>query len=410
MPSQLFMARQPILDRDKHIFAYEIFYRDNGDEAEANIVDARLATSSVLVNLLNQVGLQNSIGDSLAFINVGANILLTDILYSLPPKKFVFELSEDITITNQLKDAIKVLFDLGFRFALDNATCQSTYLNNFSQIMPYIEYIKIDTTMTDIEDFTANKELYKDKKFIAQKVEIPEVYEAYKEIGFDFFQGYFFAKPHLIQHNRIDPKHKGVIRIFNMLQTDTHMQEICDEFEKHNELTLQLLQFLNSTTMFSIKDSSSIGDIVRLVGKEKLLQWLLLIIYSKSGKEINSTKSPLSLLAQHRVDIMLGILKKADEALYEKTKDEARYVAMLSLLESVFNVPLAYLLENFEVEDSVENALLSHSGTSGRLLAIALSIEKQDYAATQVLLKSFGLNVDDLDDSMLESFIKASSS
>jgi len=406
MSPQLFMARQPILDTEKHVYAYEIFYRN--EDGNADFSDPRLATSSVLVNLLNQVGLQSSVGNAKAFVNVGANILLTDIVYSLPCDKFVFELNEDIKISHQLRDVIKALFDLGYHFALDNATCSEAFIQNFSQVMPYIEYVKFDTTMTDIEHLTNHLDLFKDKKLIAQKVEIPEVYEAYKEIGFHYFQGYFFAKPHLIQHNRIDPKHKGVIRIFNMLQTDAPMKQITDEFEKHNELTLQLLQFLNSTSMFNMKDSSSIADVINLVGKAKLLQWLLLIIYSKSGKDIKSTKSPLSLLAQHRVDIMLGILQKLGTDKYNRYVEEVRYIAMLSLLESVFNVPLAYILQSFEVDEEVESALLSHAGISGRLLAIALSIEKADFAATQILLKSFRLTVDDLDDAMLECFINVS--
>ena len=403
MSPQLFMARQPILDTLKHVYAYEIFYRN--DEGNADFSDPRLATSSVLVNLLNQVGLKSSVGNAKAFINIGANVLLTDIIYTLPSDKFVFELNEGMQVTNQIVEVIKTLHKLNYAFALDNASCNERFIKNFAKLLPYIEYVKFDTTMTDIEYLSNNLHLFEGKKLIAQKVEIPEVYEAYRDIGFHYFQGYFFAKPHIIQHNRIDPKHKGVIRIFNMLQTDAPMKQITDEFERHNELTLQLLQFLNSTSMFAMKDSSSIADIINLVGKAKLLQWLLLIIYSKSAKDIKTAKSPLSLLAQHRVDIMLGILKKLGSTTYEAHIEEVRYIAMLSLLESVFNMPLAYILQSFEVDESIESALLSHSGTGGRLLAIALSIEKADFAATQVLLKSFKLTVDDLDDAMLECFI-----
>ncbi len=406
MSPQLFMARQPILDAEKNVYAYEIFYRD--EEGHADFSDPRLATSSVLVNLLNQVGLKGSVGSAKAFINVGANILLTEIIFSLPCEKFVFELNENMLVTHQIREVIRNLHYLGYHFALDNANCTDSYVKNFAPIMAYIEYVKFDTTMTDMEFLGKKFEVYVGKKFIAQRVEIPEVFEAYKEIGFHYFQGYFFAKPSLIRHNRIDPKHKGVIQIFNMLQTDAPMKEITKEFEKDNELTLQLLQFLNSTSMFDMKEKSSIADIINLVGKPKLLQWLLLIIYSKSGKDTKSAKSPLSLLAQHRVEIMLGILKKLPHEEFQKYSEEVRYIAMLSLLESVFNVPLPYILESFGVDKEIESALLTHSGVSGRLLAIALSIEKADFAATQILLKTFELNVDDLDTAMLESFINVS--
>jgi len=396
MSNQLFMARQPILNADKELFAYELFYRN--DEGKSEIDDPREATSSVLVNVLNQIGLQGSVGEFKAFVNVGANILLTEILYSLPKDTFVFELSADIIITNKEHDAIKILHQQGYVFALDNIVFKDAYFENFSRIFPYITYAKFDTTHTDIELLEANIAIYQDMTLIAQRVEIPEVFEAYKELGFSYFQGYFFAAPHLIQQNRLDPKHLGVIRIFNLLQQDAPLPELCDEFEKHNELTLQLLQFLNSTSMFDIHGSHSIRDIIALVGKQRLLQWLLLIIYSKSGKDIKTSKSPLSLLVQNRIDIMLGLIDIINPLNKDEMKEQARFLALISLLETVFNVPTAYILEKFEVSEVIYAALTSHTGKLGRLFALSLSIERSDFAATQILLKSYKLNIDDIDD------------
>lgn len=390
------MARQPILNADQELFAYELFYRDNNGNSV--IEDPREATSSVLVNVLNQIGIQGSVGEFKAFVNVGANILLTEIIYTLPKDTFVFELSADIIINTNEHDAIKILHQEGYVFALDNIIFTEEYFDNFSKILPYITYAKFDTTHTDIELLEANLALYKEKVLIAQRVEIPEVFEAYKELGFNYFQGYFFAAPHLIQQNRLDPKHLGVIRIFNLLQNDAPLPELCDEFEKHNELTLQLLQFLNSSSMFDIHGSHSIRDIVALVGKQKLLQWLLLIIYSKSGKDIKTAKSPLSLMVQNRVDIMLGLIEKINPLNKDKLKEEARFLALISLLETVFNVPTVYIMDQFKVNDALYEALTSHTGKLGRLFALTLSIERSDFAATQILLKSFKLNIDDIDD------------
>lgn len=396
MSNQLFMARQPILNANQELFAYELFYRDH--EGNGVIDDPREATSSVLVNVLNQVGIQGSVGDFKAFVNVGANILLTEIIYTLPKDIFVFELSADIIINNKEHDAIKMLHQEGYVFALDNIVFTDEYFDNFSKILPFVTYAKFDTTHTDIELLEANIALYENKILIAQKVEIPEVFEAYKELGFNYFQGYFFAAPHLIQQNRLDPKHLGVIRIFNLLQNDAPLPELCDEFEKHNELTLQLLQFLNSSSMFDIHGTQSIRDIIALVGKQKLLQWLLLIIYSKSGKDIKTAKSPLSLLVQNRIDVMLGLIEKINPLNKAQMIEEARFLALISLLETVFNVPTVYIMEKFEVNEALYEALTSHTGKLGKLFALTLSIERSDFAATQILLKSYKLNIDDIDD------------
>lgn len=394
MSEQLFMARQPILDIEKETVGYELFFR--AEEGSTHIDNPRYATSSVLVNLLNQIGIHKGVGDSKAFINISADIILTDILYTLPNEIFVFELNEHTVITFQLVSAIAKLHASGYEFALDNVSLDEEYLANFARIFPYISYAKFDTTMTDIERLEANIETYKKFYLIAQKVEFYEVYETYRDLGFSFFQGYFFAKPHLIQQSRIDPKHLGVIRIFNMLQRETPLDEVANVFQNHNELSMQLLQYANSTELLKGKDTSSIREVIETMGQYRLTQWLLMIIYSKSGKYVSHEKSIHSITIQRRIDLMLDLLKLIDPHRFDELEEQVRFLAFMSLLEATFNVPLSSVLENFQVPAILKEALLTNTGLLGRLFALALSIERADYAATQVLLRTFMLTSDDV--------------
>lgn len=394
MSEQLFMARQPILDADKETIGYELFFR--GEEGSTLIDTPRSATSSVLVNLLNQVGLHKGVGDSKAFININADIILTDIIYTLPRDVFVFELNEHIVITFQLISAITKLHASGYEFALDNVSLDEEYLANFGRIFAYVTYAKFDTTMTDIERLESEIDTFRQFQLIAQKVEFHEVFETYRELGFTLFQGHFFARPHLIQQNRIDPKHLGVIRLFNMLQRETPLDEIANVFQNHNELSMQLLQYANSTGILRHKDTSSIREVIEIMGQYRLTQWLLMIIYSKSGKYIKHEKSIHSITIQRRIDLMLDLLELIDPNRYQELEEQVRFLAFMSLLEATFNVPLASVLENFQVSATLKEALLSNTGVLGRLFALALSIERADYAATQVLLRTFMLTSDDV--------------
>lgn len=394
MSDQLFMARQPILDAKRETIGYELFYR--GEEGNNEMGNPRFSTSSVLVNLLNQVGIHKGVGNSKAFINISADIILTDILYTLPKEIFVFELSEHTIVTFQLVSAIIKLHGLGYEFALDNVSLDEEYLNNFGRIFPYMTYAKFDTTMTDIELLESNIQIYRRFRLIAQKVEFHELYETYRDLGFDLFQGYFFAKPHLIQQSRIDPKHLGVIKIFNMLQRETPLQEVANVFQNHNELSMQLLQYANSTDMLKGRETSSIHEIIDVMGHYRLTQWLLLIIYSKSGRYIDHKKSIHSTTIQRRIDLMLDLLRMIDPPRYDALEGQVRFLAFMSLLEATFNMPLSSVLDNFHVADTIKEALLTNTGVLGRLYALALSIERADYAATQVLLRTFQLTSDDV--------------
>lgn len=401
MSDKLKMARQPIVDLNNTTIGYEFFYRD--DQGGSGFTDPRFATSSVLVNILNQVGVDNSIGEAKAFINISGDILLTDILYNLPKDHFVFELAADIHMGKKEVANLQQLHERGYIFALDNARFDVNYMGNFGPVMSYISYVKFDTVQTDIEMLQSNLSLFDGKVLIAQKIEFQEVFDAYKELGFQYFQGYFIAEIHNMEQNRLDPKHLGVIRLFNMLQSDYQIDDISREFEHHNELTLQLLQYVKSIPQFDLSGSPSIKEIITRVGVEKLKMWLMLIIYSRSSKNIGSTKSQYSVMVQNRIDTMLGILPKLNIEQSDKLQEQARLVALLSLLDIVFDVEIEKTLKAFDLDDDVEGALIGREGVLSNLLDIAIAIENRNFATMQELLAKHGLTVEDIEDILNKS-------
>lgn len=394
MSNFMYIAKQPIYGKDKHVFGYELFYR-SAEDAFFMPEDKRVATATVLSNALNQTGLSSLVGSSMTFVNIDSKILLTDILYNLPKERFIFELNEDIQINKKEYECIKELHREGYVFALDNVSCDETYLQNFSRTLPYVDYLKFDTTVTDYELLEGHLSEYAGKKLIAHKIESKWVYDTYQNLGFDYYQGFYLSEPELIKKNRLDPHHMGVNRLFNLLQSSNSMQEICDEFEQHNEIILQLLQFINSGGFHYNTPAHSICDILTAVGKKQLSHWLMLIVYAKSGHSDNTDINPTSIVVQTRIDLMLGILKRMGEE-NKETIARARFIALLSLLETVFEVPLAYVLRELGVEDIIKDALLANTGELGKLYALTLSLENSHQETAEKLLCAFGLEAEDV--------------
>lgn len=389
----LYIAKQAIFGRDKHVFGYELYYRN--DDPEMTLPEHRLATASVLVNSLNQMGLQTLVGSSKAFINVDAKILLTDIIYTIPKERFVLELNEDIRINQKEYECIKALHKEGYCFALDNVSFNKSYLDNVKRVLPYVDYIKIDTTRTDFGLLTENLHFCENKKLIAQKIESDFIYDAYYDLGFDYFQGFYLAHPELIKKNRVDPHHLGVIRLFNLLQDTVSMQSICTEFEQQNEIVLQLLQFVHSGGFHFDEIPKNICALLERIGKKALLQWLMLIVYAKSGRTGDNNTNPSSILVQKRIDLMLGILKHMGKEEKELI-DRARFTALLSLLETVFEMPLELILQELEIEDVIKDALLDQTGELGKLYSLTLALEKADSEKAKRLLIAYGLKSEDI--------------
>ena len=392
MSNFLYIAKQPIFDIDQHIFGYELYYRN--DNQAMTLPEKRLATASVLVNALNQMGLHTLVGDALAFVNIDAKILLTDIIYTIPKERFVLELNEDIVINQKEYECIKALHKEGYKFALDNLEFTEEHLANIARVTPHVDYIKIDTIATDFELLKEKIGMFKGKKLMAQKIESIFVHSAYKEIGFDYFQGFYLGEPELIKKNRIDPHHLGVIRLFNLLQGSVTMREICGEFEQHNEIMLQLLQFVNSGGFAFETTPKSVCDVLDFIGKKPLMQWLMLIVYAKAGRTGDADINPTSILVQNRIDLMLGVLQRMGKD-SEENFTQARFVSLLSLLETVFEMPLTVILDELDAEDVIKNALLSKEGDLGKLYALVLALEKSDKETSEKLLLAYGLPAED---------------
>lgn len=396
MSDYIYLARQPIFDKAREIFAYELFYRNEAGDSTAD--NPRFATSTVLVNLLNQIGTQRCVGDKKAFVNIDATILLTDIISSLPKDLFIFEVSEQMVITNRESEAIAHLHRNGYTFALDNVCLKPESMENFSKLIPYMSYAKFDATRTDVELLASQIDLYKSLTLIVQKVEFSEMVEAYEALGFSYFQGNFFAQPVILEQQGISPKHLGVIRLYNMLQNEEPVAAIAEEFHKHNELSMQLLQFINSADVTKGRSTSSIREAIEAVGIKRLQLWLLLIIYSKSGKYIENDKSPFSLQIQKRIDIMLALLPRIGMPSDSNTLEQIRFIAFLSLIEEAFGMPLASVMSIMETTEAIEDAVLNRQGELGRLLGLAEEIETSHIRSIRTYLKHFGLTIDDISD------------
>jgi EAL and modified HD-GYP domain-containing signal transduction protein len=187
-----------------------------------------------------------------------------------------------------------------------------------------------------------------------------------------------------------------VMELFTLLQDDAPMEEVCDSFKYQSILALQLFQFLRSAHPEYIEGAMSIKDIIERFGKSALMQWLLLIIYSKSGTRAIDEKNSHAVFAQNRIDRMVSLLEKCTPYPTEHQLEEIQLIAMLSLLEGLMNAPMESLLQTLHPNREIEDALITHTGILGRIYAASLKLEKGDVNSASLLLKSYGITPEEI--------------
>ncbi|MEN9864718.1 MAG: hypothetical protein RL748_308, partial [Pseudomonadota bacterium] len=192
---EFFLARQPILDRQQNLFAHELLFR-NADQGPAQITSDLSATASVIAHAA-QLGVDKTLGDTLGFLNVDAAVLMSDIVKFLPRERVVLEIVETMEVNPEILTRVGELVQKGYRFALDDVIADT---DQVKQLLPLIEFIKIDLRDMPLSALLKLTPQFKlaGKKLLAEKVETQQEFQTCLDLGFDFFQGYHFAKPQII--------------------------------------------------------------------------------------------------------------------------------------------------------------------------------------------------------------------
>ena len=195
-----FVSRQPIYSSDMVALGYELLYRDS-EVNYASFSDGDQATSEVILNTFMEIGLQEIVGGTLAFINFPRNLIMGNYCESLPNQRVVLELLESVEPDNALVKRLAQLKAAGYRIALDDFVCADP----FYRLLEYAQYVKLDVMACD--DDMIKRSVTAIRQFpvqlIAEKVETREKFRFCQALGFDYFQGYFFCRPELIGARRL---------------------------------------------------------------------------------------------------------------------------------------------------------------------------------------------------------------
>ena len=396
--TEIFLGRQPILDVNRKIVAYELLFRSE-DSLSAHVVDDLQATSTVIVNTLSQFGLEHVLGGHDAFINVSASLLMSDTIELLPPNRIILEILEDVPISPQILARCQALKQKGFRLCLGDLTNRSGY----APLLPLIDIIKIDPSIIPAEQLPRLLTQIRQRTqaiLVAEKVEEESQFKACQALGFSLFQGYFFARPTVLKGKKTQPHQMTLIRIMSTLIGDANVNELEPLFKENPGLTVNLLRLVNSVGVRgSRQEIGSLRQAIVVLGQKQLLRWVQLLLYTESdGPGSGSVMQQVANRA--RLMELIALKLKTSQT---GVSDQAFMVGMLSLVDVVMQAPLHDVLAEIGLTDTIKQAILAREGTLGKLLSLAEEIEWSDFASAKNSLHSLGLSVADFTPLQLEA-------
>lgn len=395
MQNQAYIGRQPIVDLQQKIIGYELLFRHSADAADAQVPNDLEAGSKVLINTFSNMDANWLLGDKLAFINIAAPMLESDFLELLPAKRVVLELLETVEATPELIARIQSLRQMGFRFALDDFDHRP--IN--TELLPLADFVKVDIHELGLDkSATLVRSLQNcGAKLIAEKVETRTEFKFCKELGFHYFQGYYFAHPETLTAKIINPAHATVLSLLNKVRNNADVKEIETGFKADVALSFKLLRYINSVGFGLSCEIQSIRHALAILGYQQLYRWLTLLL-ATAGNDSTPPALMKTAITRGRLTELLGqgYLEKSE-------RDNLFIVGIFSMLDAMLEMPMADILEKLYLPEAICDALLTRQGMYGPFLSLAEACESSDPGRIEELADSMAMDPESINKAHLEA-------
>lgn len=372
-----YMARQPIYDESLRLHAYELLYR-SGQTGAAGTLGPEEELHA-LANVLVEVGLDRLAGSTLAYINVPSTLLASDALRLLPSDRVVLEVLEDTPWNDEVERNLRDLKAEGYRLALDDYIFEERH----DPFLEIVEIVKVDIMGVPQDKLKAGKAKLTrwGQKYLAEKVETPDEFQACQKMGFDYFQGYFFSKPATVRGSGV-PANQGLSM---SLLTKLQDPEITiDELERllvaNVALCHKVLRLVNSAAMGLTREVDSIRQALMFLGTARIRTLASLAVMTA----IPGKPPELYELAMVRARYCEAIAKQASFDSPEKHFT----VGLLSVLDALTDLPMDEVIQELPLCNEVSEALCGTALNTpcSRTLRHTLSVERGDWAGAETNL------------------------
>ncbi len=375
--AEFLIGRQQIFDKHLETFGYEILFRGNDFDLD-DAHGATSATNQIITDTLLEFGLNKIVGPDKAFINFTSQNILAKTPLHLPRERVVIEVLENVIVDTQIVENIREFSQQGYTIALDDFVFSEDWI----PLIEIADIIKLDVLEMDLDECRQLIERLKpyQVKILAEKVETYQEYRTLKKFGCEYFQGFFFSKPKIVQGKRIGVNQAAALELICAINTPrVEFDELSEIISRDVGLSYKLLHYINSAFFAVPNKINSIQHALTCLGMKEVKRWVnILTLASLSEK-------PHAILQN---SLVRG---KMCELLAIEIGEENEYwflIGMFSNLDVLLDIPLADALAQLPLPKDVSAAIIYHTGTAGEALSCAIHYENWDLSQ----LKCTGLS------------------
>ena len=378
-----YVARQPIVDTSQQLYAYELLFRDGEKNCFPNISPDE-ATSRILAASHLNVGLEAVTNGALASINFHTDTLLHRFPTSLDPKNVVIEITETVDVSDDLVEACQQINAQGYRLALDDYDLEEKW----QVLLPLISIVKFDITTVTDQQIRETVPVLKahNIELVAERVETKEQFHYYRQLGFDYFQGYFFARPEVIRHRKMS---SSAVNMLELLKESTaaelNIENINTILERDVSLSYLLLRFINNPTVNKRNEITSLKHAMTFMGEQEVRKFIALLSLANLSDGQPGEILSMSLVRARFCELILVAMK-------DQSKPNSGFLTgMLSLIDTLMEQEMRELVNKLPLPADVSGALCGENNHLKQCLQLANAFERGQWGKVRVISTRFGL-------------------
>lgn len=385
-----YAARQPILDRNKELYAYELLFRDGLENAFPDI-DGDEATSRMVEGSQFSFGLEDFLGDKPGFINFTLDTLTKKYPTMLPKEQVVVEILETIQPGKRLLAECQALKEKGYVIALDDYIHQPVWRHFY----PFVDIIKIDFRSTSTDTINQIKAAIADFthiKLLAEKVETNEEFQLAMDLGFSYFQGYFFSKPEMMQSKALSPAQMTLAELlYETSKSDMDLNKITQVFQRDVHLSYKLLRYSNSAIFKRRTEIETIKQALIVLGQAELKKFLSLLFTAQISSDKPAELMRMSMTRARFAEGLAQLHGKVDT-------DKAFLTGLMSLMDAILDEPIDSVMSKLPLAKEIKEALVEKKGALADYIKLIQFYETAQWQEASTAINSLQLANDKVPD------------
>jgi c-di-GMP-related signal transduction protein len=378
-----YLARQPILNRARELFAYELLFRSSLQNS-CDGLNLELASTSVLDTSF-LIGFEKITAGHPMFINCPRDFLLRDYISLFPPESVVVEILETVKPDQEVIEACRRLKQAGYSIALDDFVDSP----DWAPLVALADIIKVDFRLTDHSEQQALVSRYAGKKIrmLAEKVETQEEFAAAMYMGYSLFQGYFFCRPEMMQHRALPSFKLAYLELLHAATApEFDVRDLALKIKHEPSLTFRLLRYLNSAAFGLRSEIHSVAHALSMLGERELRKWIAVVSVGVLADGKPDELMTIPLIRGRFCELLAPLAGMSGHA------SDLFLMGLLSVMDAILDKPLDSILGGLPVRGEIKEALLAQRGLYWQLLEIAMAHERADWEKVSALVSETGMN------------------